>query len=244
MPLIFGFFIPLGVLLRFVLRSDVVAEFLAIQPVIINSFMVAIAAAIVVMLVASLIVLTAAFRAGPKLRKLALISSTGYAFPGTILAIGVLIYAGYIDHLLRLISGGVISSFLIAGMGLLMLAYLVRFQAIGYGAILSGVRRLPENLMSASRVLGHGYGASLRQIILPLLKSSFVAGSILVFVDIMKELPMTLLLRPFDFETLATHTYQFAKDEMLEKAALPALMIVMTGLMPVILMSAMLRRYR
>ncbi len=244
MPLLFGFFIPLGVLLRFVLRSDVVAEFLAIQPVILNSFMVAIAAAILVMLVASLIVLTAAFRAGPKLRKLALMSSTGYAFPGTILAIGVLIYAGYIDHLLRLISGGVISSFLIAGMGLLMLAYLVRFQAIGYGAILSGVRRLPENLMSASRVLGHGYGASLRQIILPLLKSSFVAGSILVFVDIMKELPMTLLLRPFDFETLATHTYQFAKDEMLEKAALPALMIVMTGLMPVILMSAMLRRYR
>ena len=244
MPLLFGFFIPLAVLLRFVLRSDVVAEFLAIQPVIINSFMVAIAAAILVMLVASVIVLTAAFRAGSKLRKLALISSTGYAFPGTILAIGVLIYAGYIDHLLRLISGGVISSFLIAGTGLLMLAYLVRFQAIGYGAILSGVRRLPENLMSASRVLGHGYGASLRQIILPLLKSSFLAGLILVFVDIMKELPMTLLLRPFDFETLATHTYQFAKDEMLEEAALPALMIVMTGLIPVLLMSAMLRRNR
>jgi iron(III) transport system permease protein len=217
---------------------------LAIQPVVINSVVVAIAAAIFIMLVASVIVLTAAFRAGSKLRKLALMSSTGYAFPGTILAIGVLIYAGYIDQLLRLMSGGVISSFLIAGMGLLMLAYLVRFQAVGYGAMLSGVRRLPENLMSASRVLGHGYGASLRQIILPLLKSSFLAGLMLVFVDIMKELPMTLLLRPFDFETLATHTYQFAKDEMLEKAALPALMIVMTGLIPVILMSAMLRRYR
>ena len=244
MPLSFGFFIPLGVLLRFVLRGDVIAEFLAIQPVVINSVVVAIAAAIFIMLVASVIVLTAAFRAGSKLRKLALMSSTGYAFPGTILAIGVLIYAGYIDHLLRLISGGMISSFLVAGMGLLMLAYLVRFQAVGYGAMLSGVRRLPENLMSASRVLGHGYGASLRQIILPLLKSSFVAGLMLVFVDIMKELPMTLLLRPFDFETLATHTYQFAKDEMLEKAALPALMIVMSGLIPVILMSAMLRRYR
>ena len=96
MPLSFGFFIPLGVLLRFVLRSDVVAEFLAIQTVIIDSLMVAVAAAILIMLVASVIVLTAAFRAGPKLRKLALLSSTGYAFPGTILAIGVLIYAGYI----------------------------------------------------------------------------------------------------------------------------------------------------
>ena len=243
-PLSFGFFIPLGVLLRFVLRGDVMADFLAIQPVVFNTMLVAIAAAFFIMLIASVIVLTAAFRAGPKLRKLALMSSTGYAFPGTILAIGVLVYAGYIDHLLRLISGGWISSFLIASMGLLMLAYLVRFQAVGYGAMLSGVRRLPENLMSASRVLGHGYGASLRQIILPLLKSSFLAGLMLVFVDIMKELPMTLLLRPFDFETLATHTYQFAKDEMLEQAALPALMIVVTGLVPVILMSAMLRRYR
>ena len=243
-PLSFGFFIPLGVLLRFVLHGDVVADFLAIQPVVVNTMLVAIAAAFFIMLIASVIVLTAAFRAGPKLRKLALMSSTGYAFPGTILAIGVLVYAGYIDHLLRLISGGWISSFLIASMGLLMLAYLVRFQAVGYGAMLSGVRRLPENLMSASRVLGHSYGASLRQIILPLLKSSFLAGLMLVFVDIMKELPMTLLLRPFDFETLATHTYQFAKDEMLEQAALPALMIVVTGLVPVILMSAMLRRYR
>ena len=243
-PISLGFFIPLGVLLQFVLHGDVIAEFLAIQPVVANSVTVALAAAVFIMLVASLIVLTAAFRGGSKLRKLALISSTGYAFPGTILAIGVLIYAGYIDDLLRFISGGVISSFLIAGLGLLMLAYLVRFQAVGYGAILSGVRRLPENLMSASRVLGHGYGASLRQIILPLLKSSFIAGLMLVFVDIMKELPMTLLLRPFDFETLATYTYQFAKDEMLEKAALPSLMIVITGLIPVIFMSTMLRRYR
>ena len=243
-PISLGFFIPLGVLLQFVLHGDVIAEFLAIQPVVANSVTVALAAAVFIMLVASLIVLTAAFRGGSKLRKLALISSTGYAFPGTILAIGVLIYAGYIDDLLRFISGGMISSFLIAGLGLLMLAYLVRFQAVGYGAILSGVRRLPENLMSASRVLGHGYGASLRQIILPLLKSSFIAGLMLVFVDIMKELPMTLLLRPFDFETLATYTYQFAKDEMLEKAALPSLMIVITGLIPVIFMSTMLRRYR
>ena len=243
-PISFGFFIPLGVLLQFVSRGDVIAEFLAIQPVVVSSVTVALAAAVFIMLVASLIVLTAAFRGGSKLRKLALISSTGYAFPGTILAIGVLIYAGYIDDLLRFISGGMIGSFLIAGLGLLMLAYLVRFQAVGYGAILSGVRRLPENLMSASRVLGHGYGASLRQIILPLLKSSFIAGLMLVFVDIMKELPMTLLLRPFDFETLATYTYQFAKDEMLEKAALPSLMIVITGLIPVIFMSTMLRRYR
>ena len=118
-------------LLRFVLRGDLVAEFLAIQPVVINSLVVTGVAAIFIMLVSSVIVLTAAFRAGSKLRKLALMSSTGYAFSGTILAIGVLIYAGYIDHLVRLISGGIISSFLIAGMGLLMLAYISGFRLLG-----------------------------------------------------------------------------------------------------------------
>ena len=243
-PLSFGFFIPLGVLLGFVLRSDVAANLRAIQPIITNSVTVAVVAALLIMVIAGFIVLTAAFRAGPKIRKLALMASTGYAFPGTILAIGVLVYASQIDAVLRAVSGGLVSSFLIASLGLLLLAYLVRFQAVGYGTMLSGVRRLPDNLMNASRVLGHGYVDSLRKVVLPLLKSSFLAGLMLVFVDIMKELPMTLLLRPFDFETLATYTYQFAKDEMLEQAALPALMIVLTGLVPVILMSSMLRRYR
>ena len=88
---------------------------------------------------------------------------------------------------------------------------------------------------------GTGSG-SLRRVVLPLLRSSMLAGGLLVFVDVMKELPITLLLRPFDFETLATYTYQFAKDEMLEAAALPALMIVIAGLVPVILMNGMLRR--
>ena len=126
-----------------------------------------------------------------------------------------------------------ISSFLIAGMGLLMLAYLVRFQAVGYGAMLSGVRRLPENLMSASRVLGRGYGASLRQIIFATAKSSFVAGLMLVFVDIMEELPLSLLLRPFDFETFGNPLpINSPRMKCLEKAALPALVIVMTGLIP------------
>ena len=89
---------------------------------------------------------------------------------------------------------------------------------------------------------GQGFGASLKRVVVPLLGSSMLAGGLLVFVDVMKELPITLLLRPFDFETLATYTYQYAKDEMLEEAALPALMVGMAGLIPVILMNRMLRR--
>ena len=243
-PLGLGFFLPVGILLDLVRSGDVLGDLSALRPVIGNSLIVAGSAALVIMLLSGFIVLTAAYRAGPKIRKLALLASTGYAFPGTILAIGALVFMGGLDRFIAGLFGPEVRGFLIAGPAVLFLGYLVRFQAVGYGAMISGVRRLPANIMNASRVLGKGYIDSLRAVILPLLKSSFLAGVMLVFVDIMKELPMTLLLRPFNFETLATYTYQFAKDEMIEVAALPALMIVAAGLIPVMLMSAMLRRYR
>ena len=243
-PLLFGFFIPVGVLLGLVATNDLLADFLAIRSIIGNTLIVAAIVALVIMVLSAFIVVTATFRAGSKTRKLALFASTGYAFPGTILAIGVLIFTGQLDRAIAALFGSKFQGILITSIGVLFLAYIVRFQAVGYGAMISGVRRLPANMMNASRVLGQGYMDSIRRVIMPLLKSSFLAGMMLVFVDVMKELPMTLLLRPFNFDTLATYTYQFAKDEMLEVAALPALMIVLSGLVPVILMSAMLRRYR
>ena len=243
-PLLFGFFIPVGVLLGLVATNDLLTDFLAIRGIVGNTLIVAMIAAVVIMVLSAFIVVTATFRAGSKTRKLALIASTGYAFPGTILAIGVLIFSGQLDRVIAILFGAQFQGIMITSIGVLFLAYVVRFQAVGYGAMISGVRRLPANMMNASRVLGQGYMDSIRRVIMPLLKSSFLAGMMLVFVDVMKELPMTLLLRPFNFDTLATYTYQFAKDEMLEVAALPALMIVLSGIVPVIFMSAMLRRYR
>ena len=243
-PLLFGFFIPVGVLLGLVSTNDLLADFLAIRGIIGNTLIVAAIAAMVIMILSAFIVVTATFRAGSKTRKLALFASTGYAFPGTILAIGVLIFTGQLDRAIAALFGAQFQGIFVTSIGVLFLAYIVRFQAVGYGAMISGVRRLPANMMNASRVLGQGYMDSIWRVIMPLLKSSFLAGMMLVFVDVMKELPMTLLLRPFNFDTLATYTYQFAKDEMLEVAALPALMIVLSGLVPVVLMSAMLRRYR
>ena len=243
-PLLFGFFIPVGVLLGLVATNDFLADFLAIRGIIGNTLIVAVIAAVFIMVLSAFIVVTATFRAGSTIRKLALFASTGYAFPGTILAIGVLIFSGQLDRAIAVLFGAQFQGIMITSIGVLFLAYIVRFQAVGYGAMTSGVRRLPANMMNASRVLGQGYMDSIQRVIMPLLKSSFLAGMMLVFVDVMKELPMTLLLRPFNFDTLATYTYQFAKDEMLEVAALPALMIVLSGLVPVIFMSAMLRRYR
>jgi len=241
-PLALGFIIPVLVLLSFVLDSNSSADFAAITGIISNTLMIAGMASIMVMVVSCFIVLTATYRSGKWVRSLALLSSLGYAFPGTMLAIGVLIFASAFDRLIATVTNGHILGILISGLGVLLFAYVVRFQAVGYGAMVSGVRRLPPNMMNASRILGHGYSSSIKFIILPLLRSSLLAGGLLVFVDVMKELPMTLLLRPFNFETLATFTYQFAKDEMLEQAALPALMIVIAGLVPVAFMTMMLKR--
>jgi iron(III) transport system permease protein len=124
----------------------------------------------------------------------------------------------------------------------LIIAYLVRFNAVGFGAVTSGLEQIPRELMSASQLLGKNFSSSVRAVLLPNLWPSILAGGLLLFVDIMKELPLTLLLRPLDFETFATITYQFAKDEMLEQAAFPALCIVIVGLIPVIIANIALSR--
>ena len=191
--------------------------------------------------------LVAAYENGSVLRRLTGLASIGYAFPGTILAIGVVTAGGALDGAIGGFLGQAFAisyqGWLTSGVALIIFACVVRFQAVGYGAITSGLERLPPNMMEASRILGYGFGHSLRKVVLPLIRLSFVAGGMLVFVDVMKELPMTLLLRPFNYETLATYVYQFAKDELLEEAALPALIIVCTGIVPVIMMNAALGRF-
>lgn len=245
-PVFVGFVIPVGVLLGFILRGYSLALDAAVLAAIGNSLFVAGTTALLVMSTATFMVLVCTYRGTALLRQAAAIASVGYAFPGTILAIGVVTVIGAVDWFLAGVLGSVFGlgegGLLAGSLVLIILACSTRFQAIGYGAMTSGQQRLPPNLMHASRTLGRTFGESLREIILPLLAKSFIAGGLLVFVDVMKELPMTLLLRPFNFETLATYVYQFAKDELLEEAALPALVIVLSGIVPVIVMNAALRR--
>ncbi len=245
-PVTIGFLIPIGVLLSFVVKGYALPDYGAVLAVSLNSVVVALAVAGLVMAAAALMVLAVSDRKSRPLKALVGIASTGYAFPGTILAIGVVTFIGAVDRGLEDLVAGVMGfsfdGFLTGGIGLVLFACMVRFQAIGYGALTSGLNRLPPNMMAAGRVLGRGVPANLVRVIVPLLGTSFLAGGLLVFVDVMKELPMTLLLRPFGFETLATHVYQFAKDELLEQAAVPALFIVLAGAGPVILMNAALHR--
>lgn len=246
LPVIIGFVVPVGVLLGFILSGQSVGFSDAVMTAAWNSILVAGAVAALVMASATFMAMVAAFRAGSFVAKATALASIGYAFPGTILAIGVVTAAGALDHSIGILLGGVFglqyNGLLAGSLVLVVFACAVRFQAIGYGAMTSGLERLPPNLLQASRTLGCSFGMTMRTVILPLVQKSFIAGGLLVFVDVMKELPMTLLLRPFNFETLATYVYQFAKDELLEEAALPALLIVVAGIPPIVIMNAALRR--
>lgn len=245
-PVTIGFLIPVGVLLRFAASGPGAPDYGEVFAVSLNSVLVALAVAALVMAAAALTVAAAGDRTGRPFKALVGLASTGYAFPGPILAIGVVTFAGAVDRGLEgLVSGMAglpFGGFLTGGIGLVLFACVVRFQAIGHGALASGRERLPPDVMEVGRTLGRGPAANLFRVTVPLLGTSFLAGGLLVFVDVMKELPMTLILRPFGFETLATHVYQLAKDERLEQAATPALFIVLAGAGPVILMNAALGR--
>ncbi len=240
-PIILGFIIPVGVLLSFIIKGLSASTPAGTVTAIINTIGIAAISSVVIMVVAMAVGIIAEYQSGRLGRLMATISASGYAVPGTILAIGVLGFVQVIDASWRWTTAS--TNGLISGtMLVLIFAYLVRYQAVGYGAVQAGLKRLPINLMPASQVMGHGFAVSVSRVTLPLLRPSVLAGLLLTFVDIMKELPMTLLLSPFNFNTLATLTYQFAKDEMLEDAALPALLIVLAGLLPVIIINRSLAK--
>ena len=238
LPVVVGFFGPVAILLNFVLKRGADEAGISLFSLTGQSFSLALSAAAGVMGLSLLMGLLAVYRSGRLGRLMAGVAAAGYAFPGTILAIGVLSFTGFLDVLLGLISRDLV---LAGSLFVLLFGLVVRFQAVGYGAVTSGLKRLPPHMMESSRILGYGFGATVRQVILPLMQKSIIAGGLLVFVDVMKELPLTLLLRPFSFETFATITYQYAKDEMIEVAAGPALMIVAAGLVPVFIANRALK---
>lgn len=166
------------------------------------------------------------------------IAATGYAMPGTVLAIGVLVPLTALDFGLNDLAewlGMQGPGLLLTGtLTAIVFGYLVRFVAIAIGSVESSMGKISPSLDMAARILGQGTGGMLRRVHLPLVRRGLFAGAMLVFIESMKELPAALLLRPFNFETLATHVYQFVSDEMLERGALGAIVIVLVGLVPLI----------
>ena len=165
--------------------------------------------------------------------------SLGYAVPGTVIAVGILLPVGLVQAqwpeapLAAIVTGSV---------GGLLYAYLLRFSAVALQSLEAGYARLPQSLDDSARMLGASRTRLLTQVHAPLLRRSVLAAALLVFVDVMKELPATLVLRPFNSDTLAVVAYNLARDERLAEAALPSLAIVLVGLLPVLMLSRALRR--
>jgi iron(III) transport system permease protein len=239
-PVIVGFILPLLVLLAQASTYLSEALMLGFWRAAANSVTVAGAAALSTVCTGLALVYARRLTANAFVRAVVPIASLGYALPGTVLALGLLLplaaFDNAADSWLRSAIGISSGLFLSGSLFIIVLAYTVRFLAIALGSLEAGFEKLSPNLDAVARTLGETALSSLRRVHVPLLLPALGAAALLVFVDGMKELPATLLLRPFNFETLATHAYSYAALEQFERAALGALTIVLIGLVPVLLL--------
>ena len=239
LPVLIGFILPVMILISFVIKSDEVNAIQYLYETFYNTILISLVSALIIIFISSFLSIVSFYRLNKSTQFFAGLSATGYAFPGTILAIGILHFLAQIESTAQLFISGFIpysNEVIVSGtIFVLIIAYLTRFNAVGFGSVTAGLEQIPQDLISASQILGKRFGSSVGAVLLPNLWPAILAGGLLLFVDIMKELPLTLLLRPMDFETFATITYQLAKSEMLEQAAYPALCIVVSGLIPVVI---------
>lgn len=213
---------------------------------IINTVILASVATIVTLTIGLIVAYAIRLRPGNASQWFFRFSTMGYAAPGTVIAIGVLIITGAADRFISQIAMSwfnmSVSLFLLGSGAALIYAYLVRFLAISAGSIDAGFNRIPVTYDQASRTLGETATGTFRHIHLPLSKTALSAAALLVFVDCVKELPATLLLRSLNIETLATHLYGEAARGTYEEASIAALAIVAIGILPVIVLSRVGRR--
>lgn len=246
--LFFAFLLPLGMLIYYALHYFEYSFNLLLWRYTLNSVWLALIVASLALVVALIVNFYQRLCPGILSKISIRLSSLGYAVPGTVIAIAVLIPFSSLDLLLNkyLIaldfpSVGLIFS---GSLFVLVIAYLVRFSAIAVGSVHSNLDAVSPTLDLAARSLGLNQWQMLCRVNLPLIKKGMLSAFILVFIEAMKELPTALLLRPFNFETLATYVYQFVSDEMIEQAALPALLIILMGLLPFILINRLLEESR
>ncbi len=243
LPVLFGFLLPFAQLAAWGL--EVAPEALDTQFLLLtlNSFGLGIAAAAIAVATGLLIVYSVRLSPTRSLRLAARASSLGYSIPGAVIAVGILIPFIWIDRQLSLLfraSGATVGLILTGTIAALLFAYVVRFLAVSLNPLDSGFERTCGNLDETSRSLGVPPLRTLLRVDVPLLRGTLLSAGLLVFVDVLKELPLTLILRPFDFDTLATRAFQLAMDEQVARSALPALLIILTGLIPVILLSRLI----
>jgi iron(III) transport system permease protein len=246
LPILIGFIFPSIVLLDFIIQRYYEIDIIKYLHLVLNSIYLSSFAAFLT-LVISIYLINVSISSNNFIIKLSIgVSRLGYALPGVVLALGIIVPVITVDNFLKGLIGdvfGISMGLIISGTAIgVLYAYIVRFLTIAYGTIESGFSALNPDLGAASRVLGRSRIQTLLGIQLPIIKPALIAAVLLVFVDSMKELPATLLLRPFNFDTLATHVYTYASLSALEDAALPAMTIVAVGIVPIIFINRVLMR--
>tara|TARA_R110001592_G_scaffold205052_2_gene455445 strand:+ start:16987 stop:18603 length:1617 start_codon:yes stop_codon:yes gene_type:complete len=246
LPILLGFIVPFCILSKYAYENFSVSwddQFLSYA---LNSFGLAATAAIITLILGIILTYTKRLNSKPSTDLMVGISSLGYAIPGAVLAIGIIIPFAAFDNLVdgwmreyfNFSTGLILSGTAFA----IILSYSVRFLAVASGSVESSLSKVTPNMDMAARSLGHTQLQTLIKIHLPIIRKSALTGMLVVFVDCLKELPATLILRPFNFETLATQVYQFASDELIEQSALSALVIVLVGIIPIILLDKSINR--
>jgi iron(III) transport system permease protein len=247
-PLVFGFIIPVSLLINWAM--DTYAEVLG------KDFYLLLFHSLLLAFVTSLLALAIALfmaysnRNSPSLLNRIMIRfvSMGYAIPGTVIAVGVLIPFAWFDNSLDTLlmeNLNISSGLLISGtVFTLVFAYLVRFLAVSINTVEAALVKIKPVMDEVAKTTGMRAGTIVKRIHMPMMRGSLLTALLLVFVDVLKELPATLILRPFNFNTLAVRTYELANEELLADAAVPALAIVIAGIIPVIIISNSISRSR
>lgn len=240
LPVLLGFLFPFILLSIYAIKYFEISWHNNFVEYALNSFMLASTAAFVTLVIGIVLTYSKRLNSNPVTQYLVSFSSLGYAIPGAVLAIGVIIPFAAVDNTLDELSRNYFNystGLILSGTAFaIVFSYSVRFLAVSSGSVESSLSKVTPNMDMASRSLGHSYLSTLFRVHLPIIKRGALTGMLVVFVDCLKELPATLILRPFNFETLATQVYQFASDELLEQSALSALIIVAVGILPVVLL--------
>lgn len=240
-PVIFGFLLPATILLNYTIESGDPQGWEILSGYIFNSLSLSMIVSAIAVGLAILLVYAQRRASTSKTKAGIRIATLGYALPGALLAVGLLAPLGQFDQFLtgwaqeQLGYGG---GLLLTGTSaILIYALVVRFLTVSFNSVNGGMARIPLSMDAAARSLGASPKRVVGAIHLPQLRASLAAGGALVFVDVLRELPATLILRPFNLETLATRVYRLASDERIAEASTSALLIVATGLIPVLILN-------
>jgi iron(III) transport system permease protein len=245
-PITFGFLVPGAVLLKLAI-TDPEAQFGArIYGLVVNTATLSGIAAVAAVAVALLLAYAARTVKNPLVHGANRLAVLGYALPGAVIAVGILLPLGKLDNAVAAwIQGqfGIKTGLLLTGsITALIYAYLVRFLAVAFQTVEAGLTRVTPSMDDAARSLGLSPGRTLARVHVPIIWGSLATAALLVFVDVMKELPATFAMRPFNFDTLAVEAYNLAKDERIAEAAVPSLVMVGIALLPLILLSRQIAR--